>query len=60
MNDPIKQAIFDELNIILKEPGQKNEQRLQQLKFTESKKISNFTINFILFLLFSRLRYLSY
>lgn len=37
MNDPIKQAIYDELNTILKEPGQKNEQRLQQLKFTESK-----------------------
>lgn len=37
MNDSIKQAIYDELNIILKEPGLKNEQRLQQLKFTESK-----------------------
>lgn len=39
MNDPIKQAIYDELNIILKQPGQKNEQRLEQLKVTESKKI---------------------
>jgi len=36
MNDAIKQAIFDELNIILKEPGQKNEERLNHLKFTES------------------------
>lgn len=52
MNDSIKQAIYDELNIILKEPGLKNEQRLQQLKFTESKsqhmskmsKISQFLI----------------
>lgn len=38
MNDPIKQAIYDELNVILKQPGQKNEQRLEQLKVTESKK----------------------
>ncbi|KAL7010710.1 hypothetical protein ACKWTF_016847 [Chironomus riparius] len=36
MNDAIKQAIFDELNIILKEPGQKNEERLNHLKFTEN------------------------
>lgn len=35
MNDPIKQAIYEELNTILKEPGQQNEERLKQLKFTE-------------------------
>ncbi|CRK97027.1 CLUMA_CG010304, isoform A [Clunio marinus] len=35
MNDPIKQAIYDELSIILKQPGQKAEERLKQLKFTE-------------------------
>lgn len=39
MNDPIKQAIYDELNVILKQPGLKNEQRLEQLKVTESKKL---------------------
>lgn len=37
MNDPIKQAIYEELNTILKEPGQQNEERLKQLKFTEGK-----------------------
>lgn len=35
MNDPIKQAIYEELNTILKEPGPQNEERLKQLKFTE-------------------------
>lgn len=35
MNSPIKQAIFEELNKILRTPGQQNEERLQQLKFTE-------------------------
>lgn len=38
MNDPIKQAIYEELNTILKEPGQQNEERLKQLKFTEGTK----------------------
>lgn len=37
MNDPVKQAIFDELNTILKAPGQNSEERLNHLKFTESK-----------------------
>lgn len=45
MNDPIKQAIYEELNTILKEPGQQNEERLKQLKFTEGKKITNFIDN---------------
>lgn len=37
MNDAVKQAIFEELNVILKEPGKKNEERLHHLKYTESK-----------------------
>ena len=37
MGDAIKQAIFEELNVLLKEPGQKNEERLNHLKYTESK-----------------------
>lgn len=40
MNDPIKQAIYEELNTILKEPGQQNEERLKQLKFTEGESCS--------------------
>lgn len=37
MNDRIKQAIFDELTVLLREPGPENEERLKQLKFTEGK-----------------------
>lgn len=44
MNDPIKQAIYEELNTILKEPGQQNEERLKQLKFTEGKNIFTETL----------------
>ncbi|KAG5682316.1 hypothetical protein PVAND_011675 [Polypedilum vanderplanki] len=36
MGDAVKQAIFEELNIVLKDPTQKNEERLNQLKFTEN------------------------
>lgn len=35
MNNRIKQAIFDELTVLLREPGPQNEERLKQLKFTE-------------------------
>jgi hypothetical protein len=41
MGDAVKQAIFEELNVVLKDPGQKNEERLNQLKFTESKFCKN-------------------
>jgi importin-9 len=37
MNDPIKSAIYEELNTILKSPSTSNEERLKQLKFTEGK-----------------------
>lgn len=46
MNDPIKQAIYEELNTILKEPGQQNEERLKQLKFTEGTKLCYNSITF--------------
>lgn len=42
MNDAVKQAIYNELNTILKEPGQQNEERLKQLKFTECKFLFKF------------------
>lgn len=38
MNDRIKQAIFEELNVLVSKPGKQAEERLQQLKFTEGKK----------------------
>lgn len=37
MGDSIKQAIFEELNTVLKNPAQQNEERLNQLKYTECK-----------------------
>lgn len=37
MNDRIKQAIFEELSVLLREPGQETEERLKKLKFTEGK-----------------------
>lgn len=45
MNDRIKQAIFDELNVLVRQPGQEAEERLKQLKFTEGNLTS---INLIL------------
>lgn len=53
MNDPIKQAIYEELNIILKQPGQQNEERLKQLKFTECKFFFVFVLILITFSYFS-------
>lgn len=40
MNDRIKQAIYDELAVLLQKPGQQTEERLKQLEFTEGKLIN--------------------
>lgn len=47
MNEKIKQAIYEELNTILKQPGQQNEERLKQLKFTECESCSTFSFVFV-------------
>lgn len=44
MNDRIKQAIFEELSVLLREPGQETEERLKKLKFTEGKHDNIFAI----------------